>query len=65
LPKLRGIQGALGKSGKAFRDRTIDNTMAGAKKRSSDFYVNKTGDKNVLLGNQLDLEALFNNLSMR
>jgi hypothetical protein len=39
--------------------------MAGAKKKIADFYDYKTKDKNVILGHQLDLEALFNNLAMR
>jgi len=50
---------------KVLEDRTIDNTMAGAKKRIAEFYDYKTKDKNVLLQNQLDLEALYNNLAMR
>jgi len=50
---------------KILEDRTIDNTMAGAKKRIADFYDYKAKDKNVLLGNQLDLEATYNNLAMR
>eukprot|EP01105_Mastigella_eilhardi_P022510 TRINITY_DN5543_c0_g1_i1.p1 TRINITY_DN5543_c0_g1~~TRINITY_DN5543_c0_g1_i1.p1 ORF type:complete len:1716 (-),score=541.94 TRINITY_DN5543_c0_g1_i1:60-5207(-) len=48
-----------------LNDRTIDNTMAGAEAKLADFYKYKTEDKNVLLGNQLDLEAAFNNLAMR
>lgn len=39
--------------------------MAGAKQRIQDFYDYKTKDKNVLLGEQLSLEGLFNNLAMR
>ncbi len=48
-----------------LEDRTIDNTMEGAKKRIQDFYDYKTKDKNVLLGEQLDLEGLYNNLAIR
>jgi len=48
-----------------LEDRTIDDTMAGAKRRLEEFYKYKTDDKNVLLANQLSLEALFNNLAMR
>eukprot|EP01114_Cavostelium_apophysatum_P006608 TRINITY_DN179_c0_g1_i1.p1 TRINITY_DN179_c0_g1~~TRINITY_DN179_c0_g1_i1.p1 ORF type:complete len:1122 (-),score=548.09 TRINITY_DN179_c0_g1_i1:91-3456(-) len=55
----------LGRVEKVLEDRTIDNTMAGAKKKIADFYNYKTNDKNVLLANQLDLEALYNNLAMK
>lgn len=50
---------------KVLEDRTIDDTMSGAKQRIEKFYEYKTKDKNVLLGQQLDLEALYNNLAMR
>jgi len=50
---------------KVLEDRTIENTMAGAKRRIQEFYDYKTKDKNVLLGEQLGLEGLYNNLSMR
>jgi len=50
---------------KTLEDRTIDDTMAGAKRRLEEFYKYKTEDKNVLLANQLSLEGLFNNLAMR
>eukprot|EP01094_Clydonella_sp_ATCC50884_P008373 TRINITY_DN177_c0_g1_i1.p1 TRINITY_DN177_c0_g1~~TRINITY_DN177_c0_g1_i1.p1 ORF type:complete len:1232 (+),score=684.36 TRINITY_DN177_c0_g1_i1:352-3696(+) len=50
---------------KLLSDRTIDNTMAGAKKRIADFYEYKTKDKGEILADQLSLEALFNNLAMR
>lgn len=33
-----------------LNDRTIDNTMAGAKAKLVEFYAYKTNDKNVLLG---------------
>jgi len=48
-----------------LEDRTIDNTMAGAKKRIAEFYEYKQNAKGVLLKNQLELESLFNNLAMR
>lgn len=48
-----------------LNDRTIDNTMAGAKRRLEDFYKYKTDDKNVLLGNQLSLEGLYNRWFLR
>ena len=50
---------------KTLEDRTIDNTMQGAKRKLEEFYEYKTKDKNILLGQQLDLEALYNNLAMR
>jgi len=49
---------------KILEDRTIDNTMAGARKRLDDFYDYKLKDKNVILGTQLDLVALYNNLAI-
>jgi len=49
-----------------LHDVTIDNTMAGAKKRLDDFYkIYKQDQKNVLLGSQLNLERLYNSLAMR
>jgi hypothetical protein len=50
---------------KILEDRTIDNTMEGAKRRIAEFYEYKTKDKGVILAEQLKLEALFNNLAMR
>jgi len=50
---------------KVLEDRTIDNTMQGAKDKIEQFYKYKTEDKNVLLGAQLSLEGLYNNLAMR
>ncbi|KAJ5072076.1 alpha-actinin-2 [Anaeramoeba ignava] len=50
---------------KILEDRTIDNTMAGAKHRLEQFYEYKANDKNTLIANQLDLESNFNNLAMR
>eukprot|EP01094_Clydonella_sp_ATCC50884_P008374 TRINITY_DN177_c0_g2_i1.p2 TRINITY_DN177_c0_g2~~TRINITY_DN177_c0_g2_i1.p2 ORF type:complete len:974 (+),score=573.42 TRINITY_DN177_c0_g2_i1:348-2924(+) len=55
----------MAKVEKLLSDRTIDNTMAGAKKRIADFYEYKQKDKRVILADQLSLEALFNNLAMR
>jgi len=48
-----------------LEDRTIDNNMAGAKKRIADFYDYKENAKGELLKKQLQLESLFNNLAMR
>ena len=49
---------------KVLEDRTIDNTMAGAKRKIEEFYAYKNNDKSVLLGLQLNLEGTFTNLSM-
>jgi len=48
-----------------LEDRTIDNTMAGAKHRLEQFYEYKSNDKNKIIEHQLSLESLFNNLAMR
>lgn len=48
-----------------LEDRTIDNTMEGAKRRLEQFYEYKANDKNKIIEHQLSLESLFNNLSMR
>ncbi|KAJ5066873.1 alpha-actinin [Anaeramoeba ignava] len=50
---------------KILEDRTIDNTMAGAKRRLEQFYEYKAKDKNSLIADQLDLESNYNNLAMR
>jgi Ca2+-binding EF-hand superfamily protein len=46
-------------------DRTIDNTMAGARSRIDQFYAYKATDKSAILSDQLALEGLFNSLAMR
>lgn len=48
-----------------LEDRTIDNTMAGAKLRLEQFYEYKANDKNQIIEHQLSLESLFANLSTR
>lgn len=48
-----------------LEDRTIDNTMAGAKKRLADFYSFKKGDKLQLSSLQMDLHQIFNSLDLR
>jgi len=54
----------LAKVEKVLEDRTIDDTMAGAKRKLEEFYRYKTEDKNLILGYQLTLESLYNNLAM-
>eukprot|EP01105_Mastigella_eilhardi_P007218 TRINITY_DN18728_c0_g1_i1.p1 TRINITY_DN18728_c0_g1~~TRINITY_DN18728_c0_g1_i1.p1 ORF type:complete len:1570 (+),score=567.85 TRINITY_DN18728_c0_g1_i1:44-4753(+) len=56
--RLKNVEAVL-------NERHIDNTMAGAEAKLAEFYKYKTEDKNVLLGNQLQLESSFNNLAMR
>eukprot|EP01104_Vermistella_antarctica_P013217 TRINITY_DN3969_c0_g1_i1.p1 TRINITY_DN3969_c0_g1~~TRINITY_DN3969_c0_g1_i1.p1 ORF type:complete len:1004 (+),score=356.20 TRINITY_DN3969_c0_g1_i1:73-3012(+) len=48
-----------------LNDRTIDDTMAGAKKRLADFYEWKAGDKMEVVAGQLSLQGVYNVLSMR
>jgi Ca2+-binding EF-hand superfamily protein len=48
-----------------LNDRTIDDTMAGAKQKLEEFYAYKENDKSSILDDQLVLEGLFNQLSMR
>jgi len=57
LERLKKVEAVL-------EDRTIDNTMAGAKRKLEEFYRYKTEDKNAIMGYQLNLESLYNNLSM-
>lgn len=59
------FKGQLKKVEGVLEDRTIDNTMAGAKKRIEDFYEYKRKDKGEILANQLNLQGVYNNLSMR
>jgi Ca2+-binding EF-hand superfamily protein len=48
-----------------LEDRTIDNTMAGAKKRIEDFYAYKASTKSAIISRQLQIEGIYNNLAMR
>lgn len=48
-----------------LNDRTIDNTMEGAKRRIAEFYEYKATDKSAILADQLNIEGLYNSLSMR
>jgi len=45
-------------------DRSIDNTLSGARAKMDEFYKYKAEDKGVLLGLQLNLEGLYNNLAL-
>eukprot|EP01094_Clydonella_sp_ATCC50884_P000749 TRINITY_DN1056_c0_g1_i1.p1 TRINITY_DN1056_c0_g1~~TRINITY_DN1056_c0_g1_i1.p1 ORF type:complete len:1109 (-),score=578.87 TRINITY_DN1056_c0_g1_i1:133-3255(-) len=55
----------LDRVGKMLGDRTIDNTMAGARKKLDEFYEYKTQAKSLMIADQLNLQSLFNHLSMR
>src|SRR3989338_4460427 len=48
-----------------LNDRTIDNNMEGAKHRIAQFYEYKATDKSAILADQLNIEGLYNSLSMR
>ncbi|KAJ5078025.1 alpha-actinin sarcomeric-like protein [Anaeramoeba ignava] len=61
----KNFKEVLKKSEKVLEDRTIDNTMEGAKSRLEKFYEYKTKDKNSLIADQLNLESNYNNLAMR
>jgi hypothetical protein len=39
--------------------------QVGAQQRLEEFYAYKTNEKNIIIGHQLDLETVYNNLSMR
>lgn len=55
----------IGKTKILLEDRTIDNTMAGAKKRIEDFYAYKASTKSAIISRQLQIEGIYNNLAMR
>lgn len=46
-------------------DRSIDNTMAGARKKLDDFYGYQKNDKLNITAGYLQMEALYNKLAMR
>eukprot|EP00004_Rigifila_ramosa_P009736 TRINITY_DN213_c0_g1_i4.p1 TRINITY_DN213_c0_g1~~TRINITY_DN213_c0_g1_i4.p1 ORF type:complete len:887 (-),score=282.58 TRINITY_DN213_c0_g1_i4:68-2344(-) len=48
-----------------LNDRTIDNTMAGAKARLAAFHKYKKDDKTRLTAWQMDLHQIFNSLALR
>ncbi|KAJ5074396.1 alpha-actinin-2 [Anaeramoeba ignava] len=61
----KNFKATLKRVEKILEDRTIDNTMAGARKRLDLFYDYKAKDKSSLLSDQLNLESNYNNLAMR
>lgn len=63
--KSQKLREHLNKVEKILEDRTVDNTMAGAKRRLAEFYDYKANDKNQIIQAQLDLEGIYNNLAMR
>lgn len=46
-------------------DRSIDNTMAGARRKLDDFYAYQKDDKLDITAGYLKMEALYNKLAMR
>jgi Ca2+-binding EF-hand superfamily protein len=63
--KAKNLRELLDRVEKLLEDRTIDNTMDGAKRRLAEFYEYKARDKNQIIKEQLSLEGLYNNLAMR
>jgi len=63
--KAHELVNHIAKVEKILEDRTIDNTMAGAKRKIEEFYEYKTKDKGIIIGMQLDLEGLYNTLAMK
>jgi len=59
------LKGLFDKVNAVLQDRTIDNTMGGAKSKLAQYYAFKKDDKGVIVGTFLKLEALFNQLSLR
>merc|ERR1712159_402717 len=55
----------LDRVGKLLGDRSIDNTMAGARRKLDEFYEYKTKAKSGMIADQLNLQSLYNHLSMR
>jgi hypothetical protein len=60
--KSEKLNAIIDKSKILLEDKTVHNTMSGAKKRVEDFYRYKSNDKNAILETQLGLEALFHAL---
>jgi len=59
------LKAHLEKVNAVLQDRTVDNTMAGAKAKLAQYYAFKKDDKGVIVGTFLKLEALFVQLSLR
>jgi Ca2+-binding EF-hand superfamily protein len=58
VERLANVNGRLG-------DRTIDNTMAGARAKLADFNSYKEKDKPVIISTFLSCESVYNHLAMR
>jgi hypothetical protein len=63
--RAAGLKVHLAKVGKVLGDRSIDNTMAGAKKKLDDFTEYKEKDKGVIVNDYLSIENQYNHLAMR
>lgn len=55
----------MDRNGKILGDRTVDNNMAGARRRLEEFYEYKDKDKNVIVKDYLECEGVYNHLAMR
>jgi hypothetical protein len=65
LAKAKNLVKLIEKAKSQLEDRTIDNTMAGARNRLAEFNNYKANAKNQILAEQLMLEGIFNNLALR
>ncbi len=63
--RAAGLKVHLAKVGKVLGDRTIDNTMGGAKKKLDEFTEYKEKDKGVIVNDYLSIENQYNHLAMR
>lgn len=59
------LKAHLAAVGKVLGDRSIDNTMAGAKRKLDGFTLYKEKDKGVIVNDYLSIENQYNNLAMR
>jgi hypothetical protein len=59
------LKAHLDKVNAVLGDRTVDNTLSGAKSKLEAYYAFKKDDKTVIVSDFLKLEALYNHLSIR
>lgn len=50
---------------KSLDDHTFDNTLEGIRKKLSEFYAYKAGEKGEKISEHMDIESLFNDLALR
>eukprot|EP01083_Nonionella_stella_P150326 478759_1 len=63
--KAQGLRDHLDKVMAVLNDRTIDNTMAGARRKLDEFDQYKEKDKSEIAGQYLDVESFYNHLAVR